>query len=370
MSMPKQNAMGIAVVGCGRIAQSYARSLLTDPERVRLVGGYDIIAERTDQFAETFGGKAYPDYDAVLSDSDVDIIANLTTQQAHAAVTGPALHAGKHVHSEKPLACDRQEGLELLELAAATGMRLSCSPFTFLGEAQQTFIRAAREGGPESVRVAYSEMNWGAIERRNPRPIPFLQHGAGPLLDVGVYALTLLTAALGPVGRVTGFAQIVQPERVIRTGPDAGVHFQVETPDQVLGGLEFECGTVGRITASFRDGKSKQANGTEFHAHDRSLFLESNVSFDTNVESCNLDTDEWTPVPCVAPPFKGVEWGRAVFDLVDSLRTGTPQHCTGEQAYHVLDICLSILEAAGKECPVDVVSRFEIPPLMSWASGE
>lgn len=365
--MSKQDPMGVAVVGCGNIAQHYAKSLLSRPDRVRLVGGYDIIGERTDEFAAKYGGKAYADYDAVLADDEVDIVANLTIQQAHAAVTGPALQAGKHVHSEKPLACNREDGLRLLELADTTGMRLSCSPFTFMGEGQQTFIKTARKDGPEAVMVAYTEMNWGAIERGNTRPIPFYQKGAGPLLDVGVYALTLVTAALGPVKRVTGFAQIVQAERVIRTGPDAGQRFQVETPDQVLGGLEFECGTVGRITASFRDGKSRQANGTEFHAVGHSLILASNVSFDSEVEYCDLETDTWSKVPCVTPPFKGVEWGRAVFDLVDSLRTGAPQHCTGQQAYHVLDICLSVLESAEMEHPVEIASRFNVPPLMPWA---
>ncbi len=365
--MSEPEPVGVAVVGCGAIAQHYARSVLTRPDKVRLLGGYDIIPERTHDFVEKYGGCAYPDYAAVLGDDAVHIILNLTTHQAHAEVTGPALEAGKHVHSEKPLACTREEGLRLIELARANPVRLSCSPFTFLGEAQQTFIKAVRDGCIGNVLVAYSEMNWGAIERNNPRPVPFLQKGAGPMLDVGVYALTVLTAALGAVERVTGFARIVQPERVIRKGPDAGQRFRVETPDQVVGGLEFANGTLGRITASFRDGKSKQANGTEFHAACGSLCLDSNVFFHSAVEQCDLDTGEWSPVSPVRDPFNGVEWGRAVFDLIDSLSTGSPQHCTGDQAYHVLDVCLSILESAEQERTLAVDSTFPVPPLMPWA---
>jgi len=182
-----------------------------------------------------------------------------------------------------------------------------------------------------------------------------------------VYALTVLTAALGPVRRVTGFAQIVQPDRVIGNGPDQGKRFRVETPDQVVGGLEFECGTVGRLTASFRSGKSKHANGTEFHGEGGSLFIDANTSFNATVEQYDLDAKQWSPLPYVAEPFQGIEWGRAVFDLVDSLRTGNPQHCTGQQAYHVLDVCLSILESAEQGRPLDVTSRFTPAPLMPWA---
>jgi len=340
------------------------------PDIVRLVGGYDVVAERAQELVDEHGGGTYESYDALLNDDEVQIVVNLTFQQEHATLTRRALDAGKHVHSEKPLACSREEGNQLVQLADEKGLRLSCAPFTFLGEAQQTFIKAAQEHCIGKPLVAYSEMNWGAIERRNPRPVPFYEKGAGPLLDVGVYPLSVLTAALGPVARVTGFAHIVQPERVIGSGPDEGQRFRVQTPDQVVGGLEFECGAVGRITASFRSGKSKQENGTEFHGEGGSLFLASNTSFNAGVERYDLEGEQWASVPHVAEPFGGIEWGRAVFDLVDSLRTGGPQHCTGRQANHVLDICLGILESAEQGRPVEVRSRFDVPPLMPWAAGE
>ena len=356
--------LGVGVVGCGCIAQRYVESLCTRPDMVCVVGGYDLVEERTRDLMGRHGAKTFSSYRELLAAPDVQIVVNLTSQQAHAELTSQALSAGKHVHSEKPLACSREDGMELLQLAERNGLRLSCSPFTFMGEAQQTFIKAQRDGCIGKTLVAYTEMNWGSIERGNPRPIPFYQKGAGPLLDVGVYALTLLTAALGPVKRVMGFAQIVQPDRIIGSGPDEGQRFTVETPDQVVGGLELECGTVGRVTASFRSGPSKQHNGTELHGEKGSLCVDSNTSFNAGVERFDPHTDQWTAIPYVREPFRGIEWGRAVFGLVDSLCSGQPQHCTGQQAYHVLDICLSILESAELERPVEVSSRFEPPALL------
>ncbi|NOZ23646.1 MAG: Gfo/Idh/MocA family oxidoreductase [Planctomycetes bacterium] len=366
--MAEHEPLGVGIVGCGRIAEHYATSLRTKPDKVRLVGGYDTVPERAKELMDKHGARVFESCDALLTEPEVQIVLNLTIQQVHAEVTAQALDAGKHVHSEKPLACTREDGLRLLQRAEEKGVRLSCAPFTFLGEAQQTFIKAQRDGCIGKPLVAYSEMNWGAVERRNPRPIPFYQKGAGPLLDVGVYPLTLLTAALGPVKRVMGFAQIVQPERIIASGPDAGTKFAVETPDQVVGGLEFECGTAGRITASFRSGQSKQANGTEFHGEGGSLFVASNTGFNAAVEQYDLAAEKWNPVPYVKEPFSGIEWGRAVFDLIDSLRSGAPQRCTGQQAYHVLEICLGILESAEAGQPVDVSSRFTRPEPMPWAS--
>jgi predicted dehydrogenase len=359
--------MGVAIVGTGRIAESYGKSLSSTPEKVSIVGAYDLVPERAEQFVATHGGKQYGSYEELLADRDVEIVVNLTTHQAHADVTAPALEAGKHVHSEKPLACSRADGLRLLELAEAKGLRFSCSPFTFMGEGQQTFMKQIREGVIGDVLVAYAEANWGPNHRWNPRVIPFHQKGGGPLLDVGVYPLTFLTAALGPVARVTGFAHIVEPHRVIGSGPDEGKAFTVETPDHVVAGLEFACGTVGRLTAGFCSVKSKQTNGVEFHGRDGSLAITSGHDFNAAIERFEWESKTWSAVPALREPFAGVEWGRAVFDLVDSLQTGSPQHCTARHAYHVLDVCLSILESGEQGRRIDVNSRFEPPPPMPWA---
>ena len=62
------------------IADHYAKSLNTQPDRVRLVGAYDVIVERAAEFAGTHGGKAYGSYAALLADSGVDVVLNLTIQ--------------------------------------------------------------------------------------------------------------------------------------------------------------------------------------------------------------------------------------------------------------------------------------------------
>src|SRR5216683_1097949 len=127
-------------------------------------------------------------------------------------------------------------------------------------------------------------MNWGRIENWHPHPEGFYHAGSGPLLDVGVYALTVLTTVLGPVRRVTGFARITLPERTIARGPNAGQRFAVTTPDEVVGGLEFEEGALGRLTASFVVRGTRQTSGTELHGETGSLFLSSNHDFKARVE--------------------------------------------------------------------------------------
>src|SRR5207253_2271057 len=80
------------------------------------------------------------------------------------------------------------------------GVRLSCAPATLLGESQQTAWKVVRDRTLGPVRAVYAEANWGRIERWHPSPESLYE--VGPLVDVGVYPLTILTAMFGPVRRV------------------------------------------------------------------------------------------------------------------------------------------------------------------------
>ena len=228
-----------------------------------------------------------------------------------------------------------------------------------LGEAQQTFFKALRDDRIGKPLVVYSAMNWGRLESWHGNASAFYTRGVGPLFDVGVYALTVLTTAFGPVKRVTGFGGIQQPRRVQQTGPREGESFYVETPDVVISGLEFESGVIGRLTASFLVGGAKDGSGTEVHGESGALYLGSNHDFNCAVEI--QSGGSWAPLEYVAEPFGGVEWGRAVFDLADSLRTGSPQRATGRQALHVLDVCVSTLESIEHGHPVSTTTHFEQP---------
>ena len=80
-----------------------------------------------------------------------------------------------------------------------------------MGDAQETAWSLIAGGAIGNVRVVYAEVNWGRIETWHPRPEPF--YAIGPMADVGVYPLTILTAMFGPARRVTAHGQIVYPDR-------------------------------------------------------------------------------------------------------------------------------------------------------------
>ncbi len=350
----------VAVVGCGNIAGPYAETL-KPYKQIELVGATDIIPQRAADFVAKYGGKAYASLDDLLADEAVDVVLNLTIHHAHVEVITQCLNAGKDVHSEKPLALTYPEAKALVELAAAKGVRLSCSPITFMGEAQQTAWKVIREGRLGTVRLAYAEVNWGRPELWHPNPVPFYE--VGPLFDVGVYPLTVLTTIFGPARRATAYGTVLHPDRVTKDG----VPFHISTPDFVVAAVELANGTVARLTTNFYVGFHNKQTGIEFHGDLGSLHLSSWQNFNASVEFAEFGK-KYEPVPLVKEPYPGCEWGRALTEMYDAIVAGRPQRATGAQAAHVVEILNAIATSAKEGRPVPITSSFTPPPPMDWAT--
>ena len=225
--------LGIGIVGTGNIAGGYARDAL-DPPRDPAGRRHGPRCRPATAFAAAHGCRVHASLDDLLADPAVDIVVNLTVHHAHYEVTKRALEAGQHVYSEKPLALTPSEARELVDLATSRGLRLGCSPSTFLGEAQQTAAAWIRSGRLGTVRAVYAEVNWGRIETWHPAPAPFFD--VGVLVDVGVYPLTLVTTMLGPARSVRAWGWELLPER----SRSMATPFRIGSPDLIVAAVELE----------------------------------------------------------------------------------------------------------------------------------
>jgi len=352
--------VNVAIVGCGSIAERYAECIRAH-EPLTLVGVTDTIPERAATLAAAFDVRHYGSLADVLADATVDVAVNLTVPEAHAPVTAAALEAGKHVHSEKPIALRYDEALELVELARLVDRRLSSSPATLLGEAQQTAWKLVRDGAVGDVRVVYADANWGRIESWHPSPQAL--YDVGPLVDVGVYPLTILTAMFGPVQRVASYGTTVEPERVTLSG-DA---FSLRVPDFIVTVLELER-VVARLTTTFwvRHGRQR---GMEFHGVDgRSLHLTSFQEFDARVELTSDGGDTYESVPLLRDPYPGTDWARPLVELAEAIDEGRAHRASAEQAAHVVEVVEAIARSQAEDGSVEVRSSFDPPLPLRWAT--
>ncbi len=350
----------VALVGCGNIAGPYAATLAASPA-VTLLGVTDLEPARAETLAAAHGCRAYPSLEALLADPAVEMVVNLTIHHAHHAITRQCLEAGKHVYSEKPLALRPEQARELVTLAEARGLRLGCSPFTWMGEAQQTAWAAIRAGKLGTVRVAYAEVNWGRIETWHPAPAPFYEVGA--LWDVGVYPITLLTTFFGPVRRVLAYGTVLFPDRTTKEG----LPFHIETPDWVVSVLELADGTVVRLTTTFYVTPRGLQRGIEFHGDAGSLHLGSWQDFDAPVTFAPFG-QPYEPLPLLreAAPIR---WGFGAEEMALALQAGNPPRASGAQAAHVVEVLAAIADSIAVGGTVAVHSTFAAPAPLPWATG-
>lgn len=351
--------MRVAIVGCGNIAARYAQNLATYPQ-IELLGYTDLDLNRAEMLAELHGGRVYPTLEALLADPAVELVVNLTIHHAHYRVNKAVLEAGKHLMSEKPLALSYAEAAELLRLAEARGLRIGATPFSFLGEAQQTALKLVRDGRLGRVRVAYAEVNWGRLETWHPNPAPF--YDVGPLVDVGVYPLTLLSALFGPARQVQAYGRVVHPERAT----SAGVPFTVTTPDFAVIMVEFAGGVLARLTTNFYVLNKASQQGIELHGDQGSLRLNSWLEPDASVAFAPFG-EPYTEVPPLRQPPPAIPWGMNVAELADAIHGRRRHRTTGEHAAHVVEIMEAAATSLASHRPIAIESGFAPPELMEWA---
>ncbi|EOS68903.1 hypothetical protein C818_02779 [Lachnospiraceae bacterium MD308] len=112
------------IIGCGKIAQlrhipEYA--VRTD---VQLAGFYDKNTVRAKELAERYGAQNYSSYEEMLNDPEIDVVSVCTANHSHAEIAIAALHAGKHVLCEKPMAVTLKECERMEEEAQKSGKYL------------------------------------------------------------------------------------------------------------------------------------------------------------------------------------------------------------------------------------------------------
>lgn len=344
--------VGVGVIGAGVISSQYLDNLTAFADvEVRFIADLDL--SRAQAQAQSYGIDGHGSVDELLARDDIEIVVNLTIPAVHVEVGLQILAAGKHVWSEKPIALDRESGRELLDAAAARGLRVACAPDTFLGAGLQTAFRTLAAGTVGTPLTAMAFAQSAGPESWHPNPAFLFDTGAGPLFDMGPYYLTALAHVFGPVSRVSATQSRAKATRTVGSGPLAGTDFPVVVPSHHAALVEFESGASAQTVFSF-DSHIKRGAVLEVSASAGALELPDPNTFEG-------DTVLWEPgVPGRELAAVGSTYGRGsgVVDLARAIRAGVPERASGELAFHVLDVMVSIAEAAASGTPVAVSSTF------------
>lgn len=355
--MSRTGRVGVGVVGAGVISGQYLGNLTTFPDlEVLFVADIDLVRAKAQ--AQKYGIASSGTVEELLALPEVEIVVNLTLPAAHVKVALQSLAAGKNVWTEKPFALDRESGKMLLGEAVRLGLRVATAPDTFLGAGQQTALRLIEEGAVGTPLTALALMQSPGPDSWHPNPEFLFQVGGGPLFDVGPYYLTTLVQTFGPVKRVSAAASTARPVRVIGSGPRAGSKFDVTVPSHHGALIEFESGASAQTIFSFESHRNRTGFLEVCGTTGTIAFPDPNT-FDGDCLVFDGTDDDGRTVAAVGSEATR---GTGVAELAQAIRAGRPERATGAQAYHILDIMVSIAESAEHGRTVTVESSFERAP--------
>lgn len=350
----------IGVIGCGNISSNYIKNS-KQYKNIKFAAFADLDLDRAKTKAEEYGNGARAcTVDEILSDSEIEIILNLTIPKAHYSVAKAALLAGKHVYNEKPLTISRVEGKELRKLAAEKGLRLGGAPDTFMGAGIQTCRKIIEDGligdpvGATAFMMCHGHESW------HPDPEFYYEVGGGPMFDMGPYYLTALVNLLGPVNSVMGSTRISFPERTITSEKKFGKKVTVEVPTHVVGLLNFANGAVGTIITSF-DVWAHHMPCIEIYGSKGSLIVPDPNGFEGEVKLWTEDTKDWQTVPLLEDrKFTGRSLG--VADMAYAVKNNRSHRANGDLTFHVLDIMHALHDSSDNGNRVELETVLEKAP--------
>ena len=346
--------MKVGIIGCGNISETYfnCQKIFNNFE---IIACADLNNDFATKSAEQFNVKALS-VDDILSNKDIGLIINLTIPSAHKEIIVKSLNAGKHCFSEKPLAMNMEEGLEIQKLSNEKKLYVGCAPDTFLGAAGQNARKLIEEDKIGKVVLGTFNLMSHGMEHWHPNPDFFFKPGAGPVFDVGVYYLTQLINLIGPVKSISSISGTATPERTITSEPRNGEKIVVETPTTLMGSLEFHNNAKIQFFCSWDVWKHKHST-IELYGLEGSMIVPDPNFFSGNILLSKKDED-WQIINndsmLLGIPNKTDNDGSKIAnyrgiglsDMIDAINNQRQARCSLDLAMHVLEVMEGIITSS------------------------
>jgi predicted dehydrogenase len=302
----------IGIVGAGRIVAAEHVPRFRAIDGVELVGVANRSEESARRAAETLGlDRAYPSWQALLADPDIDAVLVGAWPILHAPVTIAALEAGKHVLTEARMAATADDARAMLQAARDHPDRVAMVvPATFSAWADATIVRLLRDGA--IGRVRHVQVGWDASGPGDPGDFWRWQRATSGenVMALGILA-EAMTRWLGQPEAVTAVTRLGQPER---QGPDGRI--VADVPDHVLALVDYPADVTAVIEMSARTNGVASDHAT-FHGTDGSLVV------DLGAQRIELIRPEGAREPVAIRDGDRAGW-TAEIDFVSAIRGGPP----------------------------------------------
>jgi predicted dehydrogenase len=186
--MPKTSEkIKVALVGFGYWGPNLVRNFLSSG-LYEVVGIVDLSEDSRGRASQLYPGiKILSDYQELLLDPDLELVAVATPVESHYEIAKAALLASKHVLVEKPLTDSQEKAEELLKIAEQVSRKIAVD-HTFLYSPAVRKIKEIIESGDlgDIYEVSSERLNLGKIQRHH-----------NVVWDLAVHDLSILSYLFG-----------------------------------------------------------------------------------------------------------------------------------------------------------------------------
>jgi UDP-N-acetyl-2-amino-2-deoxyglucuronate dehydrogenase len=327
-----------AIVGCGVISSTHGKAITAAPD-AELIATCDIIPERAEKCAETYGAAAwYTDYNEMMKRDDIDVVSICTPSGLHLEVAEAAAKAGKHVFSEKPIEITKERIDRMIQVCKDSGVKLGCvfQMRTFANNKLARQIIGEGKLGKMVLCDAYmkyyrSPEYYKSADWRGTWELD----GGGALMNQGVHGIDLLLfMANSDVESV-----VAQADHLVR---------DIVVEDTAVAILQFKNGAFGVIEGTTSVNPARKAR-FELHGNDGSIVLEEGKIITWKVpdveqpeapgETSGSGHDDPKAITATGHVF-------LVQDMCEAILNDRDPYITGESARKAVDLILAIYESA------------------------
>ncbi|ETX13910.1 1-carboxy-3-chloro-3,4-dihydroxycyclo hexa-1,5-diene dehydrogenase [Roseivivax halodurans JCM 10272] len=314
----RKDRIGIGLIGSGFMGRCHANAFAAAPVLFDLpaMPVRAILADATEEAAEAGARalgfeRATADWEALISDDAVDIIAITAPNVLHEPMAMAAIAARKTVYCEKPLSITAASARRMTEAAEAAGVVTSVG-FNFL---RNPMIRLAKDiitsgeiGEITGFRGRHAENYMASPDA--PHSFRTDPLGGGAVADIGSHIISIARYLLGPIAEVSADCRTIYPDRPVShrsaerraVEVDDMTHALVRFASGVSGSLEANWAATGRtMDLSFEISGSKGAVAfSQEHMNELLVFSGSGASAGyKRIEAGPLHTpyDRFCPAP-------------------------------------------------------------------------
>ncbi|MHB1140945.1 MAG: Gfo/Idh/MocA family protein [Sulfuricaulis sp.] len=197
------------ILGTGWVANEFAKGLRYVPNaRLTAVGSRSL--DKAEKFAAAFHvPHAHGSYEALVGDTDVDVVYIATPHSRHKTDCLTAFAAGKAVLCEKPFAMDTAEAEQVISAARRHGIFCMEAMWMRFMPTIRKAHEIVRSGAIGQVRMLTADFGVPTVYDPTHRVFNAAL-GGGALLDRGVYPLSLAFELFGTPTSVRSLAHMTQ----------------------------------------------------------------------------------------------------------------------------------------------------------------